>query len=141
MLKKYLALFGITFSLSTNAVTIFSSSMPFLGSVDKTVIDDYQSVGYEHGDIGDYPINDKFSDTAMSSVFGETQYKATSYPDSGNSTGIYVSWSNDRYYCGGCNGSFELNFSNTSVSMNGGVYGVGLDIGSNLGDPNGIFRK
>jgi hypothetical protein len=62
------------------------------------------------------------SDATFSAFFGQTDYHSTG-------------WENNNYvdpggwYCAGCNGSFELSFQTTSVTMNDtGVYGVGLDI-------------
>jgi hypothetical protein len=63
-----------------------------------------------------------YSDTVFSAFLGETDYHSTGWSDN-NQHGP------SDYYCAGCNGSFELSFQTTSVTMAGkGVYGVGLDI-------------
>ena len=36
-----------------------------------------------------------------------------------------------NFYCAGCNGSFRLTFTSTSVGTASGVFGVGMDIISN----------
>ena len=74
------------------------------------VIDDYSNPNYAFSQ----------SNSAMSAVLGETRYTTTGF----------LNWNlvpND-YYCAGCNGSFRMDFRNTTVSSGGlGVYGVGFD--------------
>lgn len=75
-----------------------------------TVIDDYSNANYAFSQ----------SNAAMSAVLGETSYTTTAFPN----------WNlvPNGYYCAGCNGSFRMDFRNTTVSSGGlGVYGVGFD--------------
>jgi PEP-CTERM motif len=74
------------------------------------VIDDYSNPNYQFIQ----------SNAAMSAVLGETRYTSTGFPE----------WNliPDSFYCAGCNGSFRMDFRNTTVSSGGlGVYGVGFD--------------
>lgn len=98
-------------------------------------IDDYSHPDYTHGD-EDYELNDKFSDEHMSSIMGTTTYKGTGHWLNPHATAIYMLYEEDefgnlfestnRYYCAGCNGSFELSWDNVSA--------VGIDIASNYSD-------
>lgn len=63
------------------------------------------------------------TDAAMSAVRGETRYQSTGFS---NLNVVFA----DGVYCAGCNGSFLLDFTSTSVDNGDGVYGVGLDIPS-----------
>ena len=58
----------------------------------------------------------------MSAVVGETQYTTTGHPNNN----IVFDVLGNQLYCAGCNGSFRLDFSSTSVSGAGGVFGVGF---------------
>jgi hypothetical protein len=73
-----------------------------------------------------------YSDEQMSSFFGETKYQATgqvsSYPNGLNLVGPGVTIHSPSAYCAGCNGSFMLDFTSTTLGNQNGVYGVGLDI-------------
>ena len=40
---------------------------------------------------------------------------------------VYV-YGDETNYCAGCNGNFRLTFDNTSLTFNGGVFGVAVDI-------------
>ncbi|QJR34142.1 PEP-CTERM sorting domain-containing protein [Gemmatimonas groenlandica] len=74
------------------------------------VIDDYSNPNYAFLQ----------SNLAMSAVLGETRYTSTAFQN----------WNlvPNGYYCAGCNGSFRMDFRNTTVSSGGlGVYGVGFD--------------
>lgn len=56
----------------------------------------------------------------MSAVLGETNYQSTGF----NNNNLVFS----QFYCAGCNGSFKLDFTSTSLSTTSGVFGVALDI-------------
>lgn len=60
------------------------------------------------------------TDADMSARLGETRYQSTGFPNLNIVT--------DGHYCAGCNGSFLLDFTATSVGTSDGVYGVGLDV-------------
>ena len=84
------------------------------------IIDDYNDPGYAHGDILDFETTDRFSDGAMSAVLNETRYTTTGFSHSNTII--------SGKYCVGCNGSFLLDFTSTSVGNENGVYGFGFDI-------------
>lgn len=118
------------------ASTIFTSSASFFSSVGFYLTDDYQHLDYMTGDIEDQLIVDRFTNNRMSAIFGETIYRTTgfpnNYPDGQTNSVAYYGVGNERYYCGGCNGSFQLDFTATSVGDGDGVYGVGLNVGGNI---------
>jgi hypothetical protein len=62
----------------------------------------------------------------MNAVFGETRYTTTGFA---NWNIIVVDTDGiNHLYCAGCNGSYLLDFTGTSVGTTNGVFGVGLDI-------------
>jgi len=61
----------------------------------------------------------------MSSILGETVYETTGWS---NSNIIVGQTGGDPYYCAGCNGSYRLTFTSTSIGTPLGVYGVGFDM-------------
>ena len=74
----------------------------------------------------------------MTAVVGETAYSPTTFTDVNLVLSINGS-TTDGAYCSGCNGSFSLDFSTTSLSqqvdpLGAGVFGVGLDVIQNSGD-------
>lgn len=86
--------------------------------------DGYDEAGYGSG----FKV---FSDAAMTAVKGETAYQTTGFP---NNNIVF-----DQKYCAGCNGSFNLNFSNTSFGTNLGVFGVGLNYSNSQSTPYSAF--
>jgi hypothetical protein len=111
------------------AGTIHTDRLTFMSTINNAITDDYQNPLYEHGDIWDFPINERFSDARMTEISGHTTYRTTGVADH-NATARYMMYNLDgtenfdRFYCGGCSGSFELSWTNS-------VTGVGLDIASN----------
>jgi hypothetical protein len=65
------------------------------------------------------------TDRYENALLGETRYRSTGFAD----TNMVFSALGNTYDCAGCNGSFELSFTSTSVGGSGGVFGVGLGIG------------
>jgi hypothetical protein len=98
--------------MAANAVVIFDRAT-FEAALDTKIVDDYENPSYVFVQ----------PDADMSAVVGETQYTSTGFP---NNNIVFQSGGN-HYYCAGCNGSFLLDFTSTSVSGAGGVYGVGFD--------------
>ena len=110
-----------------NAAAIFSDRSTFEGALSTLLTDDYSAPGYDAGDelnLGDFDIH---TDANMNSIFGETLYTTTSAPD----INYIVRDGGNPYYCVGCNGSFLLDFSATSIGTPQGVFGVGFDIAPN----------
>ena len=109
---------------AANAV-IFNDRIPFEATLGVSITDDYSSPGYAAGDVIDIGTLDIHSDANMSAVFGETRYTTTGSP---NNNIIGGQRQGDPYYCAGCNGSYLLDFTATSIGTANGVFGVGLDV-------------
>jgi hypothetical protein len=92
------------------AETIYSDRTVFEEQLAVIVVDDYSKELY---------VQNWYTNDEMSAVVGETRYQSTSHSNYVHEAG---------HYCTGCNGSFLLDFSPTSVSDDVGVFGVGLDI-------------
>lgn len=105
------------------ATIIYSTSGSFGAAISNSIVDDYENPGYSFVQ----------SDAAMSAVLGETKYTTTGYQNNnivfGNST--------NKEYCGGCNGSFVLDFSSTSISSGGTVFGAGFNFRNNVFNDGG----
>ena len=114
LLKLVLPAMLLVISASVNATTTtYLSIGDYDSQVGQTITDDYSNSGYVF----------KQSDAVMSAVLGETDYTTTGF----SNHNIVPS----EYYCAGCNGSFELGFTTTSIGDSLGVYGVGFDIVAN----------
>lgn len=110
---------------SAFAATTFSDRAIFAPTLDTSVTDDYSSAGYGA------PLN-ILSDAGMSAVVGETGYSSTGF--SNHNLIVSSAGFAGNSYCAGCNGSFNLDFTSTSVGTSDGVFGVGFDF-FNLGNP------
>ncbi|MBE7541275.1 MAG: PEP-CTERM sorting domain-containing protein [Bryobacteraceae bacterium] len=100
------------------AGTIYTDRSLFEGALGATLTDSYSAAdGYPSG----FNI---YSDSAMSAFFGETKYRTTGFPN-------WNMVNSDVHYCAGCNGSFLLDFTETSLGTASGVYGVGMAISTN----------
>ena len=95
--------------------TVHSSRTAFEDTLGASVTDSYSNPGYGFVQ----------NNAAMSAVLGETDYVSTGF----NNLNIVVG----GRYCAGCNGSFRLLFTSTSVTEGNGVFGVGLDVFTNSG--------
>ena len=103
----------------------FSSSSSLTAQLGATIFDDYSNPGYVKaggGAIGDTVI---LTDAQMTGVLGETTYTTTGFPDFNEVSPAGTSLAT---YCSGCNGSFELGFTQTSVGSSNGVFGAGFDV-------------
>jgi hypothetical protein len=111
----------LTASADAIAAETHLNRAEFLAAVGKTLVDDYSGYGA--------PANSPLllSDGEMTAVLGETRYESV-YLVNQNLVGDVYRWGDGTNYCSGCNGSFRLYFDTTSVSEQGGVFGVGLDI-------------
>lgn len=95
---------------SADASMIYSDRTSFEAALSSSITDDYSNSGYAF-----------LQDNAtLSAVIGETDYRTTGFPEWNIVSG--------DTYCAGCNGSFELSFTTTSLGTSAGVFGVGLDI-------------
>jgi hypothetical protein len=110
---------GIVGSIEqVQAYALFDNSTAFQSQLDTLIIDDYSNPDYLGGST-----TYRLSNTYMSSVLGETQYLTTGFDNLNLILG-----NNNGTYCAGCNGSFLLNFTQTSVGTTLGVFGAGFDI-------------
>jgi len=129
-LKRSVSQFGITtllvgvlVALATQAAAVtltFTNRATFEAQLGTTITDDYSNPGYDLNGPG---FTDFFTDVAMSSVIGETDYTATGRPN----TNAIFDQSFNPVYCAGCNGSFRLGFTTTSIGTASGVFGVGFE--------------
>ncbi len=120
---RLVALMCVFAAGTANATTITYNDRPtFLSTLGSSVTDDYS--GYGLPATGS-PYSLVLSDAAMSAVFGQTQYVTTGYLNHNIITQNSLS---SPDYCAGCNGSFRLVFTGTTVGTSNGVFGVGLDV-------------
>ena len=113
-----------------NATTVFADRATFEGMLDTFIADPYSTAGYAAGDNTDTANLDVHTNAHMSAVIGETDYRTTGHPE----TNVIVNQPGDPEYCAGCNGSFELGFTTTSLGSASGIFGVGFDFW-NIGNP------
>jgi hypothetical protein len=90
--------------------TTFSGRALFDSFLSTKIVDDFSAPGYTFLQ----------SDAAMSAVRGETRFTSTAFSN--------LNLVNGGAYCAGCNGSFLMNFVNSSLSSGAGVFGVGFDV-------------
>jgi hypothetical protein len=100
-------------------ITTYLDRASFETQLGSTVKDEYDLSLYGTGNNG----LGSFTNSEMSAVLGETSYTATAHTDLNLVTPWLVG---DGSYCAGCNGSFLLDFTGTSVGDTQGVYGVGF---------------
>jgi len=105
------------------APTYYDDLMTFESAIQFSVTDDYSDPGYVFIQ----------NNAIMSAVIGETDYMTTGFNDLNIINGA-------GFYCAGCNGSFLLSFTTTSVGDADGVYGAGALIQThNLATPYFAF--
>ncbi|MCH8824178.1 MAG: hypothetical protein IH984_11805 [Planctomycetes bacterium] len=107
--------------------TQYNDRPTFESTLGTIIIDDYEDKAYQHGDVLDIDVIDIHSNAQMNSIFGETDYFTTQFAN----WNIIQGPVNDRNYCAGCNGSYEVSFTTTSVGSASGVFGVGFNIEGN----------
>ena len=106
----------------------YNDRTAFESALGTIVLDDYQADGYLHGDISDGGTLDIHTNAHMSGILGETEYFTTGF---NNWNFIFGPEGGNKIYCAGCNGSFRLIFTSTSVGTASGVYGAGFDVLTN----------
>jgi MYXO-CTERM domain-containing protein len=90
--------------------TYYNNQGTFTSDIMENVTDDYSNPGYVFIQ----------NNVQMNAVIGETDYETTGFDNLNIVSG--------GTYCAGCNGSFELSFTTTSVGEAAGVNGVGMNI-------------
>lgn len=111
-MKNIVCLAFCLFAGFANAGVILDRTT-FEAALSASVIDDYENASYGFDQ----------SDAVMSGVLGETQYTTTGFSD----LNLVFEGGGEHYYCAGCNGSFLLDFTSTSVGTSDGVFGVGFE--------------
>jgi hypothetical protein len=117
----------VCFGAADARATLYTSSGPFDAAIGLSMTDSYSAPPYGAG----FHV---YTDTAMNAFFGETRYTTTGFTDN-NIVNDSVLFSGGRAYCGGCNGSFSLDFTHTTIGSAKGVFGVGFDY-ANFGGPS-----
>lgn len=119
------------FSTASDAQVVqFNARSSFESTLGALITDKYESAGYRPS-----PLT-ILSDDAMSAVLGQTRYTSLYIPNK-NIISSAFNVPDNHFYCAGCNGTFELSFTETSVGNLNGVYGVGFDIYQNEGTAYG----
>ena len=110
--------------------TTYSDSATFMSQLGSSVTDNYSNPGYSNAGAANGFVAGQiyeYTDAYMDSVLGETQYVTTEFADSNlvfTASGI----AGGPGYCAGCNGSFDLIFTSTTVGTSAGVYGAGFEV-------------
>jgi hypothetical protein len=113
-----LSALSLAVQVNAEPFTFYPDRASFLAAVGPSMTDDYSAYGAPGSSV-------QLSDAEMSAVLGETAYEAISFPD----LNVVAPFGDGGpSYCAGCNGNFRLSFDNTSFSVGGGVFGVGVTI-------------
>jgi len=121
-----IALFGaewITPS-AVQAATLYYNITNFESQLDRQIVDDYERDGYLAGDTFDGTHLDIHTDTSMSNILSETKYETTRFKHHN----LIVSRGAGHRYCAGCNGSFGLDFTQTSIGNTLGIFGASFEV-------------
>jgi len=118
---------GFTIPAMGGGTTQYNDRATFESQLGTFIVDGINDKAYQHGDSFDGDTIDIHTNAQMSSIIGETDYFTTFFTNHN----IIFNSANDPRYCAGCNGSFELSFTTTSVGSVSGVFGAGFDIETN----------
>jgi hypothetical protein len=111
-------------SPSLRAGTIlYNSRVTYLGALTSSLTDDFENPGYT---------SSPMSDAVMTAVLNQTRFHTTGFADKNL---VFLNGGGGHVYCAGCNGSFLLTFTQTSLGNANGVFGAGVDIDGNAGGP------
>jgi hypothetical protein len=119
---------AVAFTTVFSSATAFANTMTytsdpsFLAAVGSSITDNYSNPGYARSN-GPQPTF--MTDAVMSAVLGQTTYTDTKFPNQNEVVG--PASGGNPYFCSGCNGSVKLGFLSTSLTTNGGVYGVAFN--------------
>jgi hypothetical protein len=112
----------VSASAASAATTFYTSSSAFDAAIGTSITDTYNSPSY----------TTMMTDEQMNKVFGETRYTSTGFAKNNVVSDRIFGFGPPGFaYCAGCNGSFTLDFTHTSVDTSKGVYGVGFDFVNN----------
>lgn len=121
------AAFGLANTANAAVVTYgWGERALFESQLGAKYTEDFENPLYAHGDRQDEVKLDVFTNSRMNEISPEIGYRSTGHADA-NVVGANLNRPGHSY-CAGCNGSFELDLTNTSYSVGGGVAGLGLDL-------------
>lgn len=119
-LLKASALISFFLTAPVLASVIYNDAGTFNATLNTSVVDNYENGAYSFIQ----------NNAQMTSVLSETSYFTTGFDD----LNIVSDIGSNHFYCAGCNGSFLLDFTSTSVSGANGIFGVGFNY-FNYGTP------
>lgn len=121
------AVFGLANIANAGVVTYdWNERALFEGQLGQKYTEDFENPAYHsNGDISSSSNFQVFSDARMNEISPEIGFRPSNWA---NRNLIISRDGGDHSYCAGCNGSFELDFTSTSLTQNGGVFGVGLNV-------------
>ena len=122
-----LAALGLALSMVSQAEAVpitYNNRAAFESQLGAKFTDTYSAAGYLTGDRINNAAIAIHRDAHMSGVVGETRYTTTGF----SNWNIIQRSGGDPDYCAGCNGSFLLDFTSTSLGSASGVFGAGFDI-------------
>ena len=102
----------------------YSNSASFFSAIGTNLTDSYSEAGYAAFEIDNTGFA-LMTNAQMDAVFGETTYVTTEFPNNNIVNNVGTP---SAYYCAGCNGSFILGFTSTTIGNAKGVFGVGFDV-------------
>lgn len=109
------------------ASTLFNTRTTFQNNLSTFITDGYENPNYFQGNLFNGTTLDIHTNASMSNVFGQTQYQTTT-PYGVDGYNLIVDQGGNHTYCAGCNGSFLLDFTQTTLGSSLGVFGAGFDI-------------
>lgn len=117
---------GMTGAANSASYTLYDDRTAFETALDSStmIVDGFDAAGYAAGDTSNSDGFDIHSDSSMSAVLGEADFRSTGF----NDWNLITQQTTNATYCAGCNGSFEVGFTTTSVGSSAGVFGVGVDV-------------
>jgi hypothetical protein len=119
-----LGLIGVLCFGTQAQATLYTSRTIFDAAIGTSLTDGYSAPPYGAG----FHV---YSDAQMNAFFNETRYTSTGFSNN-DLVGPLNTF--PRAYCAGCNGSFTLDFTHTTIAGAQGVFGVGFDY-FNIGSP------
>jgi hypothetical protein len=115
-------LFG--FGTARASTVTYNSASSFSAAIGPSITDNYESPGYQNGDIDNSSTLHDFRNAAMDAVFNQTKYTPTEFL---NTNGILYNSADNSWVYYPYNGTFTMNYQSTSLTVNNGVYGVGFN--------------
>lgn len=118
-----LAVLCLTATGARATTLTYTDRTTFESTLGVSITDDYSAAGYQVGDVNTEAGLAIHTNAHMSAILGETEYQSTGFED----WNLVVGLDTNPFYCAGCNGSFILGFTATSLGDGNGVFGVGFN--------------